>query len=71
MNLENESVSERLLYDTYRVKPAEFGEILEALHVPATMLYPNSGAKFTRTMGYSFGWNVSVLRAPYMFWDGS
>ena len=48
MNLENESVSERSFHDTYRMKPAEFGEKLEALHVPTLMLYPNRGAKFTR-----------------------
>jgi hypothetical protein len=34
LNLENESVSEGLFHDTYRMKPAEFGEILEALQVP-------------------------------------
>jgi hypothetical protein len=38
LNLENESASERLFHDTYRMKPAEFGEILEALQVPTTMM---------------------------------
>jgi hypothetical protein len=71
MNLEKESVSERLFHDTNSMKPVEFGEILEALQVPTTMSYPNRGAKFKGAMGYSFCWNVSVLRAHCMFWDGS
>jgi hypothetical protein len=51
LNLENESVNERLFHDTYRMKPADFGEILEALHLPTIMMYPNRGTKFTWTTG--------------------
>jgi hypothetical protein len=47
VNLENENVSELLFHDTSRMKPVEFGEVLEALHPPTTMPYPDSGAKFT------------------------
>jgi hypothetical protein len=44
-------VGERLFHDTYRLNPAEFGEILEALEVSTTMMYPNRGAMFTWTTG--------------------